>query len=77
MIIGSGAVLLHLAAPVAWIDIPKNELQYHMRAGVVCNLGNDAPEQPAEMYKRYYFVDWPVLDAYKQNLLARIMAGHS
>lgn len=72
LIIGTGAALLHPTAPVVYFDIPKNELQYRMRAGAVTNLGNDVPEQAGEMYKRCYFVDWPVLDIHKQSILARI-----
>ncbi len=72
IVIGPGAALAHPLAPVIYLDIPKNELQYRQRAGAAANLGSATPEAPAEMYKRSYFVDWVVLNNYKQSLLHRI-----
>ncbi|MGV8877712.1 MAG: class I mannose-6-phosphate isomerase [Sphingobacteriaceae bacterium] len=72
IIIGAGAALFHEQAPVIYLDLPKNELQYRMRAGSVYNLGNDQSEDATQMYKRFYFVDWVVLNAHKQGLLKRM-----
>lgn len=71
VIIGTGASLINDHAPVVYLDLPKNELQYRMRAGVTANLGNNAGSF-AEMYKQAYFVDWVILNNYKQALLPRI-----
>lgn len=72
IIIGEGAALVNATAPLLYLDVPKNEIQYRMRAGAICNLGNDHPEKPVNMYKRFYFVDWVVLNEHKKNLLDRI-----
>ena len=70
--IGTGSALLNWNAPIVYLDLPKNEIQYRSRAGAVTNFGNDKIEGPAEMYKRSYFVDWPILNAHKQNILDEI-----
>ncbi|MRG43895.1 hypothetical protein GFS24_02155 [Chitinophaga sp. SYP-B3965] len=72
IIIGTGAALLNEKAPVIYLDLPKNELQYRMRAGVNANLGSSSSEAFADMYKQAYFVDWVILNAHKQSLLPRI-----
>jgi mannose-6-phosphate isomerase class I len=72
IVIGTGAALTNQQAPVVYLDIAKNELQYRMRAGSVTNLGSNTTIAHAEMYKRSYFVDWVVLNEYKRTLLNRI-----
>ncbi|MCK7556807.1 class I mannose-6-phosphate isomerase [Chitinophaga sedimenti] len=72
LIIGVGAALTGLKAPVVYIDLPKNELQYRMRAGTANNLGKEQRDDNPETYKRFYFVDWVVLNAHKQQILPAI-----
>jgi len=72
IVIGTGAALTNQDGPVVYLEIAKNELQYRMRAGAVTNLGSNTTAAPAEMYKRFYFTDWVVLNEYKRTLLNRI-----
>lgn len=72
IVIGSGAALIDWSAPVIYIDLPKNELQYRMRAGSITNLGSTRLYESYLMYKRFYFVDWPVLNRYKKEIFDKI-----
>lgn len=72
LVLGAGAALCGWEAPVIYLDVPKNEIQYRMRAGAITNLGATEPALPAAMYKRFYFVDWVVYNAHKKNILSRI-----
>lgn len=72
IVYGTGAALVPLHAPVVYFDVPKNEIQYRMRAGSITNLGSKKVSRSAEMYKRFYFIDWVVLNEHKQNLLNKI-----
>ena len=69
---GCGAALAGWNCPLVYVDLPKNELQFRMRAGYATNLGADAPNDCQQMYKRFYFADWRVLDEHKANVLPHI-----
>ncbi len=69
---GCGAALAGWDAYLAYVDLPKDTVQHRAKAGEVTNLGRAAPEDAKAMYKRFYFVDWPLLNRHKQTLLPRV-----
>ncbi|WP_341837185.1 class I mannose-6-phosphate isomerase [Chitinophaga pollutisoli] len=72
LVVGAGAALANVQAPVVYVDLPKNELQYRMRARTANNLGKSRWDDNQETYKRFYFVDWVLLNAHKQSILPAI-----
>jgi len=72
VLIGPGSALASWEAPVVYIDLPKNELQFRMRAKTALNLGSSVAGEPPAMYKRFYFVDWVVLNEHRKEIKNRI-----
>lgn len=72
IIIGVGANLVPIEAPLVYLDLPKSELLYRMRANSITNLATSQTSDNMTMYKRLYFVDWVVLNKHKQELINKI-----
>lgn len=69
IVYGTGAALSKWKGLLVYVDVPKNEIQYRMRAGAVRNLAANTVSSHTQTYKRFYFVDWPVLNKHKKKLL--------
>ena len=69
---GSGAALAGWPGLLAYVDVPKNEIQYRARAGSIANLGLAEPLAPKEAYRRFYYLDWPTLTRHRAAIAARI-----
>ena len=74
LILGPGAALVAPAhAVLVYADMARWEIQQRFRRHEVCGLGVDNWEDPVSIqYKRGLFIDWRVLDYYKDTLFARV-----
>ena len=69
---GTGASTLGIEGKLVYFDLPKNELQFRMRANAITNFGFSSPKAHKQMYKHFYFVDWPILNREKKRLIPNI-----
>lgn len=72
IVIGSGAALVGWDAPLLYFDLPKNEIQFRARAGKATNLGVKNFTDNRRTYKRFFFIDWVVLNKHKSAVLPNI-----
>jgi len=72
LLYGCGAALAGWDGLPAYVDVPKNEIQFRSRAGRAVNLGGAAPLDAKAAYKRCYFVDWVAANAHKAALAPHV-----
>ena len=75
LVIGTGAIYVTegLGATNVYADMARWEIQQRFRKHLVKGLGVDNHEDAVSIqYKRGYFIDWKVLDIYKDNLFAQV-----
>ena len=71
IIYGTGSGLSNFKGCLVYFDLPKNELQFRMRAKKVQNFGTTVLKDDKQVYKHFYFIDWIILNEEKKNLLPK------
>jgi mannose-6-phosphate isomerase class I len=66
---GYGASLISSEGLRLYLDVPKDRGQSLAGQQQISNVGAYEPESMGAMYKRFYFVDWPMLNRIKRALL--------
>lgn len=72
IVYGTGASLANWQGHLVYVDVPKSEIQYRMRAGSTKNLGCTSTLPYSQIYKRMYFIEWPILNLHKERLLPKM-----
>ncbi|MDR7130935.1 mannose-6-phosphate isomerase class I [Algoriphagus sp. 4150] len=72
IVYGCGASLSGINGVLVYFDLPKNELQYRMRAGSVTNLATEEVKGSKQTYKHFFFVDWVICNKEKKRLLSQV-----
>jgi len=73
LVIGPGAALVAPSATLVYADMARWEIQQRFRRHQIDGLGVHNADDPVSVqYKRGYFIDWRVLDKYKDRLLTRV-----
>ncbi len=73
LVVGPGAALVAPDATLVYADMARWEIQQRFRRHQVCGLGVDNRQDPVSIqYKRGYFIDWRVLDKYKDTLFGKV-----
>jgi len=72
IVYGYGASRLSEGGILVYADVPKDRGQELAAQGAIRTVGARAPEDFGTMYKRLYFVDWPMLNRIKRAALPRI-----
>ncbi len=69
---GFGASAISNEGIQVYIDVPKDEGQKRASQESTCNVGVKYPTAIGNMYKHFYFVDWPMLNRLKRASLSRL-----
>ena len=69
---GFGASAICNEGIQVYIDVPKDQGQKRAGQKAICNVGASRSSTMTNMYKRFYFVDWPMLNRLKRATLPQL-----